>query len=201
VIHLYAFTRPDTPVPGGLQLHALDDLAAVVGDAADVAAGRDGVVAHGLVVEELREAGAAVLPVRFGERFDDLGALERAVRPRAASLAESLLRVEGCAEYGVRIAFAADRAAPPDASDGTGYMQARLATLGRADSLLAELHEPLTSVARAAVVAPGVDHAAAYLVRDGDRPRFERAVAGFMAAHPDVTVVCTGPWAPYSFAS
>ena len=24
---------------------------------------------------------------------------------------------------------------------------------------------------------------------------------GFVDAHPDVTVLCTGPWAPYSFVS
>jgi putative intracellular protease/amidase len=50
------------------------------------------------------------------------------------------------------------------------------------------------------VVAPGPHHAAAYLVRNEERPAFESALAGFVEAHPDVTVVCTGPWAPYTFA-
>ena len=30
--------------------------------------------------------------------------------------------------------------------------------------------------------------------------RFTDAVADFQARRPEVTVVCTGPWAPYSFA-
>jgi putative intracellular protease/amidase len=79
-------------------------------------------------------------------------------------------------------------------------MRARLASLEWADAIVAELHRPLTRFARAAVVTPGADHAAAYLVRNEDRSAFERALAGFVSAHPEVTVVCTGPWAPYSFA-
>ena len=33
-----------------------------------------------------------------------------------------------------------------------------------------------------------------------ERAAFERALAGFVSAHPAATVLCTGPWAPYSFA-
>ena len=79
-------------------------------------------------------------------------------------------------------------------------MRTRLASLERADAVAAELHRPLARCARATVLASGADHAAAYLVRDEERPAFEQAVAGFVSAHPDVTVVCTGPWAAYSFA-
>jgi len=86
------------------------------------------------------------------------------------------------------------------ATDGSSYMRGRLASLEHADAVAAELHQPLTRCARATVVTPGADHVAAYLVPDAERDAFEHALAGFTAAHPDVTVVCTGPWAPYSFA-
>jgi hypothetical protein len=73
-------------------------------------------------------------------------------------------------------------------------MRLRQAALEQTDALLSELSRR----ARASVV--GRDHAAAYLVPVEERPGFERAVANFTASHPDLTVVCTGPWAPYSFA-
>jgi hypothetical protein len=62
-----------------------------------------------------------------------------------------------------------------------------------------ELHEPLARWARASVASAGRDHAVAYLVGNGERAPFEAALAAFVNAHPEVTVVCTGPWAPYSF--
>ena len=206
MIHLYAFTHAGARLPvttgiggGKLETCALDGIAAVVSNV-EKASGREAVVAHGLVVEALREVVAAVLPVRFGERFADRAALRDAVGPRVEALRAGLAHVEGCAEFGVRMVTEQTRGGATQAADGGTYMRTRLASLERADAVAAELHRPLARCARATVLAPGADHAAAYLVRDEERPAFEQAVAGFVSAHPDVTVVCTGPWAPYSFA-
>ena len=206
MIHLYAFTYSRAPLPavagidgGELEACALDGIAAVVGNV-ETGSGREPVVAHGLVVEALREAAPAVLPVRFGERFADRSTLLAAVGPRIEALRAALARVEGCAEFGVRMVTEQTTHRATQAADGSTYMRARLASLERADAVAAELHRPLARCARATVLAPGADHAAAYLVRNEARPAFEQVLAGFISAHPEVTVVCTGPWAPYSFA-
>jgi hypothetical protein len=40
----------------------------------------------------------------------------------------------------------------------------------------------------------------AYLVERSEVGALRETVDRFAATHPDVSVVCTGPWAPYSFA-
>jgi len=205
VIHLYAFTSPGARLPdvGGIGGGRLDgcrvaDVVAVVSNVGEATSTRDAVLEHGLVVESLREIADAVLPVRFGERFADRCDLVAAVGDRAATLREGLARVHGCAEFGVRMV--ADRGTSErPAADGGEYMRARLASVAQAEAVATELHEPLARCARAAIASAGADYAAAYLVADEDRPDFEQALSGFVAAHPELTVVCTGPWAPYSF--
>jgi len=205
LIHLYAFTSPGGQLPAiggiggaGLEACRVADVVAVVGALDEATNGREAVLAHGLVVEALREETDAVLPARFGERFTDRRQLVAAVGDRVATLREGLARVRGCAEFGVRMVtgHGTDRA---PASNGSAYMRSRLASVVQAEAFAAELHEPLARCSRASAVSPGSDYAAAYLVRDDERSGFERALAGFVAAHPDLTVVCTGPWAPYSF--
>jgi hypothetical protein len=209
VIHLYAFAPAGTPLPvaagiggGLLDAHCVADVAAVVSSVVPEdapAVDRDAVVAHGLVVERLREVADAVLPVRFGERFADRDELVGAVGDRIPALRESLVRVRGCAEFAVRLLAPEDPVGAEGATDGSTYMRVRLAALERAKAVAGELHEPLARWARASVATSGRDHGVAYLVGNGERAPFEAALAAFVDAHPDVTVVCTGPWAPYSF--
>lgn len=205
MIHLYAFTSPAPQLPdvtgiagGRLEACRVADVVAVIGEVEPGEAVRDAVLEHGLVVESLREVADAVLPVRFGERFADRRELVAAVGDRVATLRESLARVRGCAEFGVRMVT---EPAPLDgsAADGSAYMRARLASVAAAEAVATELHEPLAQCARASVVSEGANYAAAYLVDDDERDNFEQALAGFVAAHPELTVVCTGPWAPYNF--
>ena len=205
MIHLYAFTPPAPQLPdatgiAGARLEAcrVADVVAVISEVDPGGAVRDAVVEHGLVVESLRELAEAVLPVRFGERFADRRELVAAVGDRVATLRESLARVRGCAEFGVRMVSERSPANVP-AADGSTYMRARLASVVEADAVATELHEPLARCARASVVSDGAGYAAAYLVGEDEREDFEQALAGFVAAHPELTVVCTGPWAPYSF--
>jgi gas vesicle protein GvpL/GvpF len=208
VIHLYAFAPGGVRLPevagiGGarIEAHAVVDVAAVASTVVegDAARSRDAILAHGLVVEALREAADAVLPVRFGERFRDRDELVGVVGDRVAPLRESLARVRGCAEFGVRMLGGGDGTEPAPAADGTSYLRLRLAARARTEAVAGELHEPLARWARASVVTSGGEHAFAYLVGDAERAPFEAALAAFVDAHPDVTVVCTGPWAPYSF--
>ena len=40
-----------------------------------------------------------------------------------------------------------------------------------------------------------------YLVPEDAVPEFRGVVERLQAAHPDLGLVCTGPWPPYSFAT
>jgi hypothetical protein len=62
------------------------------------------------------------------------------------------------------------------------------------------LHEPLARLAHEATLRQhGGELSAAYLVAREDAAAFQQAVAR-LERPPDVMVVCTGPWPPYSFA-
>lgn len=201
MIQLYAFVRGLDEAPDELELLDLGgDVAAVVGPA--LGDDRDDAVRHGLVLQELVESAHAVLPARFGERFPDNGALGTAVAPRRDELGRRLDEVTGCVEVTVR---AARSAAPRPVGVGGGdYMRGRLRVV-TADAAAAEtLHALLRREARDAVVADpaltGVLHDACYLVPRDRIDAFAGAVTEYARAHPELSIVCTGPWAPASFA-
>ena len=49
---------------------------------------------------------------------------------------------------------------------------------------------------RASVVTPVYG---SYLVPDPELDRFKRVVSRLAVEHPELAIVCTGPWPPYSF--
>lgn len=160
---------------------------------------RETVLRHAQVVEELMRRSAAILPAQLGRAFRDEAQLATAVVEQAAQLERSLERVRGCVEFGLRAT--ADAAEPPEADTGAGYMRARLEQTRRQDDLVERLHEPLARLARATTLQrPAGGLIGAYLVARDDVAEFEAAAARLEGA-PGVTVVCTGPWPPYSFAA
>jgi hypothetical protein len=185
VIHLYAFVQGLRGLDAGVRAHPLGSVVAVVGPE------EPDPLRHGLVVEGLLDRAEAVLPVRFGERFADGEALAAAVTPRIEALERQLGHVAGCVEVGVRIV---PRPRPETAEDGAGYMRTRLLEQVAAD----ELHRELATRARDSV---RTSHDAGYLVARADVGGFSRAVEQLLESNPAVDVLCTGPWAPYSFAA
>jgi hypothetical protein len=161
---------------------------------------RDSVLRHAEVVEELMTCSAAVLPAQLGGAFRDEDELMAAVRAQAPQLERGLERVRGCVEFGLR-AIPSERGGVLDAPSGTDYMRARLEEVRRGDRLVAQLHEPLALLAREVTLRQhGSELSAAYLVARQDAAAFQRAVAR-LERSPEATVVCTGPWPPYSFAA
>ena len=201
--------RPDAPPPPerGLAQAPLDGvraggLLAVLSRHADAPADPvpDALWVHERVIERLM-ADRTVLPMRFGTRLADDGALQEILAARQDEFLAALDRVRGRVEIGVRAMQppAAPDAGTTPAPSGRAYIEGKL-RVGRA---AATVHEPLAALAAAstrhAASRPDELLRASYLV-DHD------AVAGFQAAvervqRPDLAIVCTGPWPPYSFVA
>ena len=213
MIHLYAFAKnlrglPDERGVEGspLEMCEVTGATAVVSrvQATPLQPTHEALVRHGLVVEALLDRVDSLLPVRFGERFegeDGIAAAARRLRPDVRS---RLDRLEGCVEVGVRVVDRRREELAVHAPDGAGYMHAQLELSRARDQMVRNLHAPLDEHASASAVgaprAGGVVHTASYLVRRDAVPTFTRLVDGYAATHPQLTVVCTGPWAPASFA-
>jgi hypothetical protein len=200
MIHVYAFVRglddlPDLPgvCGAGLREVPYGDLVAVVStrDGGSATDPRADAVAHGLVVEALAATATSVVPVRFGETFDDEDALRAAVVEREVPLAAALELVANCVEIGVRVG--APAATPVMARSGTDYLRARLAESAHS----AELDDRVKRFARASVKAQGGE--TTYLVKRTEAAAAVEAVRAFADEHPRLSVRWTGPWAPYSF--
>jgi hypothetical protein len=103
---------------------------------------------------------------------------------------------------------ALEQSAP--ASRGRAYLMTRLAEEQRArverqqaGAQVAEIHVPLARLAVNSVqqmlVTPRLLLTAAYLVERDQVEVFRQAVAALSDAHPDLSLLCTGPWPPYNF--
>ena len=213
MIHLYAFAKNlrSLPVERGvegspLEVCEVEGATAVVSrlQATPLQTTHEALIRHGLVVEALLDHADSLLPVRFGERFDDEDGIAAAARRLRPDVRSRLDRLEGCVEVGVRVVDRRRQEPVVHAPDGTGYMHAQLELSRARDRMVSALHAPLDENASASAVgapgAGGVVHTASYLVRRDAVPAFTRLVDGYAATHPQLTVVCTGPWAPYSFA-
>jgi hypothetical protein len=216
VIWVYAICdRPDlaSPRPRGLVQAPLESLCegalAAIFSSHEHAPGEpapDALWAHERVVERLMED-RTVLPMRFGSKVDDEGALRALLAGDQQRFLHALARVHGRVELGVRALQPASTGArvPVTAAASTGrdYVLAKLDDERRLDRATTELHAPLEAVAVEVCRQPlrGADEIlrGAYLVDRRMISRFRAVVARLQHAHPDVAILCTGPWPPYSF--
>jgi hypothetical protein len=192
VIDVYAITEdgPATlPAAEGadLRMATADGLAAVWAPAPDAREAPevtlDAIRRHEAIVEALM-ADRDLLPLRFGSRVDDASAAERLLHTRHDELARALSRVRGTAEVAVRVVAAPGATADPDRA-------------------LEAVHRPLVRRARAATCRGGAGNdllRGAYLVPRDEVTGFAVAVGKLQEACPDLRLLCTGPWPPYSFS-
>jgi hypothetical protein len=213
VIHVYAFAEQLRALPeldgvdgAPLERRQVDGFDAVVSRRArtsDASSLRGDALAHGVVVEALVGLAASVLPVRFGEGAGDEPALGRLLAERSPELRRALDRVRGCVEIGLRIA-GDDAARPAPAATGVAYMQGLREVEEERRRTIGALHEELTRLAREtridAPVPAGLRFSAAYLVDRGALAAARDRTDRFASGNPQLSVLCTGPWAPYSFA-
>jgi hypothetical protein len=215
MLYLYAFSEPPTTIPsvagiGGSPLAVervdrVDAVISVLRGAAPVEVSEDAIRAHARVVEDVARQNAAVLPARFGRGYRDVDALREAVRARATELSDGLARVRGCLEVGLRVLVPPHEHAAGVPSSGGEYLRARLDERLRGERLADALHAPLDTMARAStcsvLATPRLLLSASYLVPHDALDAFRDAVAELQRAHPDLSLACTGPWPPYSFAT
>lgn len=109
-------------------------------------------------------------------------------------------------------AFPAPSSSAPERGRGTLYLRARVAENAAVRSRARRLSEKA-----AGVLAALGRHAAerrvggessipgrlsvAFLIRTTEVPEFLRAVEHAAGAHPNLALLCTGPWPPYSFVT
>jgi hypothetical protein len=208
VIELYAITDDPAPPDPPLRAVRCDGLTALCAPAERREMTPDVLWRHEEVVESLMRE-RDLLPVRFGTLVEDEEAAVRALDERREELATSLDRVRGAVELAVRAHGEARER--PHAARGAAYIQGErpLSESGadymRAKARRAEaarlLHEPLAFLARDSVVQPGPELLrAAYLVDREAVDGFVGLVRRLQETHDGLSVLCTGPWPPYSFA-
>lgn len=212
MIHVYAFADELRALPelegvdgAELERREIDGFEAVLSRRTrrtDDSSLQTDALAHGVVVEALVDLAAAVLPVRFGEGAADDSELAEAVGGHLPELRHALDRVRGCIEIGLRVSGGEPATAAP-ARDGAAYMRALRAAEEHRRRTIGALHDELAQVARETrIEAPtpaGLRFAAAYLVERAVVPAPRERATRFAAANPQLSVLCTGPWAPYSF--
>ena len=138
LIHLYAVADELAGMPDGpgidsapLKRRRSGDFDLLVSEhAAKVEPTEEAVLAHARVVEELLPLAGAILPARFGVAFEDDASLEQAVSDRSAELDESLARVRGRVEVGVRV-IGEQTGVAPNAETGTENISRRAGASSR----------------------------------------------------------------------
>jgi hypothetical protein len=185
-----------------LERRRVDALELVVSQVPRDEVTQEAVLRHAEVVEALMSRSRAVLPAQFSRPFAGDEELASAVTAKAPDLGQRLQRVRGCVELGLRVVAPAAESGP-EAESGAEYLRARLEEERRRSRLVAELHEPLASVSQetAGGAKAGDVFERAYLVREDDVSAFLDTVRDLQAAHPELSLACTGPWPPYSFGA
>lgn len=172
---------------------------------------------HNQVVEAALTEEATPVPARFGQWFTAPAALEEKLREGAAVHEESLRRVAGAVEFGLRVAEveappASAPAAVPEATTGRAYLEALAvrAAAGRSrDARGREIAARIASVLGPVVRQERIESAQsrhevvrlAHLVARRDVESYRAGVAAARRRHPELRFLLSGPWPPYSFAA
>ncbi len=216
---------PRQPGLGGEELSKVvwRDIAAVVSAYDGVAPlpGTDEVWRHEAVIESLM-SDCTVVPMRFGTLAPSRRHVDDILCRTYRALAEDIARVRGQVEIGMRclsnIAEGAEAdwapAGPvltvPGTGPGSAYLRARVAKERHSREgqrgklrLVRDVYDRLASHAHDSRLDDGPEDrhgiAAAFLVPRDRMMAFREVVSAVADANPDLALLCTGPWPPYSF--
>jgi hypothetical protein len=192
VIELVAVTDDPTPPEPPLRAVPCDGVSVLCAPAREGEPDAEALWEREALLERLMED-RDLLPVRFGTVVADERAAAEAISPRSDELARALERVRGAVELSVR---AVENEPGGQAASGSEYLEGRIAGERRARAV----HEPLAAIARDSAVLDGPEALrAAYLVDRREVDAFVERFRGLQREHRELSVVCTGPWPPYSF--
>ena len=140
-----------------------------------------------------------LLPVRIGTRVADERAAVAAVAELGPALVRRIDHVRGAVELAVRARrIEADSAPDLPSPGGRAYLEHRAERERAAQAA----HAPLAAISRDARLTDTPQGLrGAYLV-DRDRvDEFVARVKRLQRERPELDLLCTGPWPPYSFAA
>jgi hypothetical protein len=156
---------------------------------------------HEGAVEELMAA-HDVLPVRFGEVLDSDSAVAAMLTGRRREFESALERVAGACELSVRAAWPQETPAGEPRS-GASYLGARADAESRVEELAHQLQSRLAPFCRASrmrrALQPNLSLAGAFLVAENMVSAFMAEIERLEGELGGASLVCTGPWPPYSF--
>lgn len=190
-----------------LRIVAEDEVAAVVSDhdAPRLDCSGANLWDYERVMERLM-ACRTIVPARFGSVLVDERQTLELIRDRHDELRLGLARLRGAVEIGARVRWRGGVAVsePAEASSpGAAYMARRVALHRRARDLAHRL-DPLAELARDVRRRLDEDKefpvSDAYLVPREQVGKFAEAVKELDERDPEIELVCTGPWPPFSFA-
>jgi hypothetical protein len=221
----------DLPAELGLDQAALvvlahQDVAAVVSVLANVQAATEANLwRHEAIVEALMSE-HGVLPVRFNTVLPDVTAVRSMLATHYSSFASDLARLRGRVELSLRVLCDQDHAEPapaaviqgetgasnPEANSGYAYMLARLekergsrARRQQAEAVAEDLHIHLGRLVvdsrQHLLGVPSTLLTVAYLVERDQVRLFSAEVETLRVVHPELHLVCTGPWPAYNFVT
>lgn len=173
---------------------------------ANVRFGREDLLEHHRLVDEIFAQVEACLPARFPSWFD-----EAQLRTRHAELSAKLERVRGCCEFAVTgtwLTPADETRDDTKISSGRAYLAQRQRIyaasdkrLERAKDLAEELErrvrDDLIDLRRKLCPSPNVALSLALLV---ERTHVEEVRSRIGQTAEDVRILINGPWPPYTFA-
>jgi len=167
---------------------------------------------------------APTAPMRMATIYLDDWSVRRRLELWYDALVAALNRVTGRQEWSVKVyargsSRAATREAEPAATGGAAYLRQKkaaadqrraaesqaMAAAREVDQVLGDRAVAVRHLRAQDPNLSGVEETmllnGAYLVDERSAAEFTTQVAQLVAAHPEVSIACGGPWPPYSFAT
>jgi hypothetical protein len=169
--------------------------------------------AHDAVVRAALEI-ETPLPARFGQTFPDDGALRASIERRREALLQALARVRGTVEMTVRALLDPTPPAPgraPTGESGREYLawlrereRKERAARTQADFLHRRISDAVLGMVREEARAPAQPSAGSlsvsHLVPRDAVTNYRLTLRALIEGDPQLRLMVSGPWAPYSFA-
>ena len=169
-------------------------------------------VRHQRVVGEIA-AKLTILPTRFGTVFLTEDSLQAHVAERKQQLLQTLKKIEGTEEWGVKLfSISAPAQAPVSASSGSDYLRLKAAKLQPAarkeldpevKDFVFELQKIAEDSAVSGKVSSGqrnLEWQASFLLHKDKKKAWEAVLRKYATSWQNRREIeCTGPWPPYSF--